>query len=306
MRLPERYRVLPYITTYRVPEFQGYSDGVGFSFCPVAVEMDEGYQIFVERVRSALGRKYLPVCRLADGEFKPLFWPVAPTPRHPLGLRLKHAAHLGVEMARLIVGGFKASTAPGVSSGQFHVSEWPRLRKRCDQGFVRIGQEGILALHLGVAVTPFQEHYFPAIKRWLSRRGLQLSIENYVPFYFVYALLRGSAGQFLFDDTRVLVVHCATGARRDRVIEAIQARGARSVDWIAISESRSFAEQIDASSWTGRCDVCFVGAGVGKAVVMEQLRPLGVPVIDAGYVFEVWADERRAASRVMMTPDAST
>lgn len=98
-------------------------------------------------------------------------------------------------------------------------------------------------------------------------------------------------------------MHCATGARRDKIVQAIQARGAKSVDWIPISESRSFDEQIDAGSWTGRCDVCFVGAGVGKAVVMAQLRPLGVPVIDAGFVFEVWADEGKAASRVMMTPD---
>jgi hypothetical protein len=216
---------------------------------------------------------------------------------------MKYLAHTCIESARMIMGGFKASTAPGVSSGQFQALEWPGLRRRCDRGFVGIGRDGILAMHLGVAVTPFQEDYFPAIGRWLRRRRLHLSLSNYVPFYFVYALLRGSAGQFLFDSTRVLVVHCATGDRQRRIVDAIRARGARSVDWLVISATRSFDERIDVTSSSGKYDVCFVGAGVGKAIVIEQLRPLGIPVIDAGFVFEVWGEERSASSRVMMTPD---
>jgi hypothetical protein len=161
----------------------------------------------------------------------------------------------------------------------------------------------VLALHLGAAVEPFQEQYFPAIRRWLHRGGLDLTLDNYVPFYFVYALLRGPAGNFLFDRTRVVVVHSAVGDRRERIVSAITTRGAQSVEWIPISPSRSFEERIDVSHVVGRCDVCIVGAGVGKALVIDQLRPLCVPVIDAGFVFEAWADEARAASRVVMIPD---
>lgn len=301
--LPLRYRVCPFLATYSIPGFRRYCDGVGFSFCPKPVHMDDWYWSFVSRVRGAMGRCYLPICRMADGEFRMLFWPVLPNPRHSTAQRVKDALVTVLEAAQMAIGGFRASTAPDVSSGQFSAREWSGIRRRTSGAFQQIGREGILAIHLGVATKPFQEEYFPSIRRWLAEGGLELSLSNYVPFYFVYALLRGPEGDFIFEGTRVVVVHSAEGNRQRCITEAIKKRGAETVSWIHISRARSFADHLDVAAFVGRCDVCLVGAGVGKALVMEQLRPLGVPVIDAGFVFEAWADERRALTRPVMVPD---
>jgi hypothetical protein len=202
--------------------------------------MDVWWSRFVSNIQSAVGRRFVPVCRLADGEFKMLFWPVLPNPRLPYEQRVKGMVVNGLQAWQLLSRGFSANTAPDVSSGKFAWKEWGPIRRRSAAAFLKIGREGVLALHLGVAIEPFQEEYFPAIRRWLGQGGLGLTLDNYVPFYFVYALLRGPAGNFLFDSTRVVVVHSAIGDRRDRIIAAISARGAQSVDWIPISPSRSF------------------------------------------------------------------
>jgi len=288
---------------HQIPGFSRYCDGISFSFCPEPVEMDDWYWSFVNRVRSAMGSRYLPICRLADGEFRMLFWPVLPNPRHSAAQRVKDALVTVIEAAEMAVRGFRANTAPHVSSGQFSAREWSSVRRRASDAFQHVGREGILAMHLGVAKQPFQEQYFPSIRRWLAEGGLELSLENYVPFYFVYALLRGPAGDFIFEGRRVVVVHSAEGDRQRNITEAIKRRGAETVIWIHISRARSFADRLDVSTLVGRCDVCLVGAGVGKALVMEQLRPLAVPVIDVGFVFEAWADERRALTRPVMIPD---
>ena len=49
-------------------------------------------------------------------------------------------------------------------------------------------------------------------------------------------------------------------------------------------------------------DICLLGAGVGKAALFSQLEPLGIPCIDAGFAFEVWADPEQQWHRPYMVP----
>jgi len=133
---------------------------------------------------------------------------------------------------------------------------------------------------------------------------VNLSMQNYAPFYFVYALLRGPWKARVFHGRRVLAVHGATGEKRTRILAGLEREGVSEVHWLAISAERSLFDQIDCLPWRGRIDLCVVGAGIGKPNILLQLRELQVPCIDAGYVFEVWANPVTALSRAYMTPDA--
>ena len=73
--------------------------------------------------------------------------------------------------------------------------------------------------------------------------------------------------------------------------------------WLSISPDRSLFDTIDIDAYVGNVDLAFIGAGVGKANIMVQLAKLKVPCIDAGYVFEVWADEDKKWLRPFMVPD---
>ena len=167
-----------------------------------------------------------------------------------------------------------------------------------------ISGAGILAVHLTHASPkPFHQHYFPALGNWLAENKVHLTFGNYVPFYFVYALLRGPRRVELLKGKRVLVVHGAMGEKRSKITGALKKEGVAEIYWLPISGERSLFDRLDCSPWTRKVDLCLVGAGIGKPNVLTQLKSLSVPCIDAGYVFEVWADPRLAAHRPFMKPD---
>ena len=130
-----------------------------------------------------------------------------------------------------------------------------------------------------------------------------MTYENYTPFYFVYALLTGPKRHPLFQGRRVLLVNGADREKQKRIEHSLFREGVSSVDWCPISRDRSFYDQIDTMPWQNKVDLVLVGAGVGKPNILLQLQSLGVPVIDAGFVFEVWADPDMRWHRPVCVPD---
>jgi hypothetical protein len=301
--LPATYRILPAAVPFFVPGFLRQRWPTDRTLAPEPVECGEWFERFASRVERAVGATYLPVCRMSDGEFLLLFGHQPPSLRYPWQRRLRIGLRqLATRIAQQLKG-FRAQTAPGVSSGAMSMAERRAVLPELSRRYAAIAADGILALHLTYGGNPFQEQYFPALGRWLRDRSVRLTTDNYVPFYFVYGLLRGPMFPRLVGGRRVLVVHSATGAKRDAIVAAIRAAGAGDVEWLAISPSRSFAEVVDLSALRQKPEICLLGAGVGKGMLFEQLRPLGIPCIDAGFSFEVWADPAKQWDRPYMTPD---
>lgn len=302
--LPVPYRILPFAIPYRVPGFLKQSRPTDRVLVPEQCECETWFDAFVHRVGAAVGRKFLPVCRMSDGEFFFLFGQQPPSLRLPPTVRLMRRAGQTLASIRRLAKGFQVSTAPGVSSGAFSPKEWREYRPVLSQNFLEILDKGTLGIHLSYGGSAFQEHYFPALGRWLKDAGRQLTLTNYIPFYSVYALLRGPRMRDLAAGRRLLVVNSAGGEKRRAIVAALEALGLAKIEWLTISPARSFADKIDLASLTDAPDLCFVGAGVGKARVFSQLAPLNVPCIDAGYAFEAWARPDLQWDRPYMTPDA--
>ena len=302
--LPPAYRILPASVPFRVPGFEGQSRGTDFVLAPEPIECAAWFDRFVDRVSRAVGRAWLPVCRMSDGEFTLLFGPQPPSLRYPPARRLQMRLRQAVGLVRRRLTGLRAHTAKGVSSGAMSYAEIRGLASVMAREYAAVARSGILGLHLSYGKTPFQEQFFPAISRWLGEQETTLTPDNYVPFYFVYALLRGPVFPELVSGRRVLVVHSAEGDKREAIAAAIRAAGAREVDWLTISSSRAFADRLDLAALPARPDLCLLGAGIGKARLFGQLEPLGVPCIDAGFSFEAWADPDKQWDRPYMTPDS--
>jgi hypothetical protein len=302
--LPAAYRVLPATVPFHVPGFERQRNPAGVVFAPEPVDCREWFERFTTRVLHAIGSTYLPVCRMSDGEFLLLFGFQPPSVRLPMGRRAWIRCLQAREMIRHRIGGFRAETAPGVSSGAMSHAERLIHAPVLSKQYADIANEGILGLHLIYATNPFQEQYFPAVRKWLAEHAVRLTLDNYVPFYFVYALLRGPAFPSLIAGRRVLVVHSATGDKREAITRSINETRPRAVEWLSISPSRSFTDTLDLSRLYDKPDVCLLGGGVGKAHLFPQFRPLGIPCIDAGFAFEVWADPEKQWNRPYMTPDS--
>lgn len=294
--LPAQYRILPRSVRLTLPGFDRDNAGGGWTLAFTDTPCDEWFNQFVDRVIDACGRRYLPVCRMSDGEYRFVLGGQPPSSRIPV---LERASVLTRQLISTAIhrGGFRANTRPWISSGQYSRAERSRGKRLYTEYLRRIATDGILALHLSFGPQPFQEHYFPALKRWIDRNEIQLHAGNYVPFYFVYAMLTGPRRHDLLEGRRVLVVHSAMGDRRARIVRALTSQGAVVADWCPISPARSFFDQIDPRYLRSEVDLVLVGAGVGKPNVLLQFAELNVPCIDAGYVFEVWADPSCARLR---------
>jgi hypothetical protein len=305
MELPPEYRILPTTIPFWVPGFEQQRYPQAYTLAPEPIDCGDWFRSFVNQVQAAVGASYLPVCRMSDGEFLLLFGFQRPSPRLPFMRRLR--VRLAQVKARLgqRLRGFRAQTAPGVSSGALSPTELRTMVPVLSKRYAQIARDGILAMHLGFGGTPFQEQFFPAVGRWLDREGISLTLRNHVPFYFVYALLRGPEFPRLVAGRRLLVVHSAVDAKREAILRSLAAAGPRDIEWLPISPSRSFAEVLDLSVLHEKPDLCLLGGGVGKASLFDQLRPLGVPCLDAGFCFEVWADADRQFARPYMAQDGA-
>lgn len=303
--LPTPYRIMPQRIPFFVPGFEGQSRATDFVLAPQETDCTKWFELFTQRVVDAVGREFLPVCRMSDGEFMLLFGHQPPSLRHSPAKRMAVRGRQLLGRLRQRLRGFRAATAKGVSSGDMSYAEYLAIRPELSAAYAWIARHGILGLHLSYGMTPFQEQFFPAIGEWLKTNRIHVTLRNYVPFYFVYALLRGPRCADVLGGRRVLVVHSAQGVKREAIVAAVVSAGAASVGWLPISASRSFADKLDLSMVEGRPDLCVVGAGVGKSRILQQLEPLSIPCIDAGYTFEVWSDPDRQWDRPYMTPDTA-
>jgi hypothetical protein len=238
---------------------------------------------------------------MSDGEFLFALGEQPPSARLPAIDRLL-ARIRRARRARRRRGAFGAATAVGVASGWYPPEQWQRGRSLYGPLARRIAGSGCLALHLSYGPRPFQEGYFPALGRWLDREGISLTPGNYAPFYFVYAALAGPRRGEILSGRRLLLVNGAKGQKRERIEQGLRREGVAGVQWLSISPDQSLFDQLDLSLVSDPVDLALVGAGVGKPNILVQLEPLGVPCIDAGYLFEVWADPAMARKRAYCLP----
>ena len=301
--LPPPYRILPYSIPFRVPGFIKQTRPEDRVLAPEPCECEAWFATFTDRVLNAVAREFLPVCRMSDGEFFFLFGHQPPSLRLPFAKRLRRRFRQILDTAHCAIYGYRAWTTSSASSGEFTRREWLDYRIILDHDYRTVLKNGILALHLSYGQNTFQEHYFPAVNLWLTDSGYCVTTNNYVPFYFVYGLVRGPAFRELIGGRRLLLVHSAIGDKREAIARSLSIFRPRSIEWLQISPNRSFAEMLDLNSIADAPELCLVGAGIGKPRILRQLEPVKVPCIDAGYAFEVWADPDRQWDRPYMTCD---
>ena len=300
--LPEEYRILPHCIEFRIPGFEKqYSPGVE-TLATRNRRTDEWFDWLVTELRSARGRRYLPVCRMSDGEFLFALGEQKADMRLPMTQQVR--INLALRIRSLTARPFNAGAVDHYHSGSYTREEWRDGQRRYGAMIRAISEKGILALHLSHGAVPFHEHFFPALGAWLGQHRIHLTDRNYVPFYFVYACLTGPRRKELLSGSRILVINGYGEPKRQRVTDSLMREGAQSVVWRTISSDRSLYDSVDTSGLKGQVDIALVGAGIGKPNILLQLEPLGIPCIDAGFVFEVWADPSNATKRAFCQPDA--
>lgn len=303
-KIDKRSLILEELVPLIIPDFLKHSEPVAPNVLAFNKKTSEDWFLkFADEVEAKMGKEYLPIMRLSDGEYSFILGniPTVTLNRGFLNSTFNILKYIRSKIRNW--GRFKALTFPGVPSGNYSRIEVTQVKESYAKYLKKIAGNGILALHLTYSVKPFQEQYHYPLQQWLNRNQIPLHDGNYVPFYFVYALLRGNQKSRLLKNRRILIIHSATGDKKERIKKTLIKEDVNEIFWLSISPDRSLFDIIDINPYIGKVDLAIVGAGVGKANILTQLEKLKVPCIDAGYVFEVWADEDKKWLRPIMVPD---
>lgn len=293
----KKYKILDGLIPLTIESDQDSGDT--FTLAPGEIHScQDWFQMFKSRVDNAVRfGKNFPIVRCSDGEYTFLLGEQPPSNREsPKDWVKGYLRYLkGIWRRKFI--GFCGTTAPGISVGKYNPEEIERGIKSFTKGLKYVLNNGILAAHLTMGRKPFQERFHPAFKKWLVENRLSLTTENYAPFYFVYVLLNAKNLSSLVQNREVLLVHSAQDYKRKKIVDKILKAGASRVHWYSISSERSLFDSIQMSEKISGYDICFLGAGVGKFSVVRQLADFQGPIIDAGYMFEAWANPEIASLR---------
>ena len=196
--------ILPELIPFIIPDFLNHSKPVlanVLSFEKISSE--EWFMKFVNDVEGKLGKEYFPVMRMSDGEYAFLLGEKFPYfSSKNIFSYLRQCISI-FKSKYIYKSNFNAATLPNVSSGNYKLSEIDKQRKHIAKKIREISIKGVLALHLTFPMKPFQEQYHYPLKKLFSKNVIKLTDENYYPFYFVYALLRGPLKNRILENKNV-------------------------------------------------------------------------------------------------------
>ena len=297
--LPKQYRdpikkIFKYEIDFFVPGFEkNYPIGRSKVFSIKNIKSDIWYNEFVNKVEQSIKNKvFMPICRMSDGEFHFALG----EPKLDVRLNIFQRIRMRLSMIKekfFLKGGIGPFTVGHYHSGRYSAEEWQEAKKRYPKLINKIAKKGIVAWHLNYEQKPFHERYFPNLSNWILKNKIKIDEKNYYPFYFVYALLTGNEKKILFKNRNILIINGADGSKKKKIIDGISKNNPKKVYYKKISSDRSLYDKISIDKFIGKVDFVIIGAGIGKPNIMVQLEKLNVPCIDAGFIFEVWANTNK-------------
>lgn len=257
------------------------------------------YQHFENIVlESFTNKKYLPVFRLSDGEFIFILgrdfnhgnW------KQKFIMYLSHVKNVVKYMSFFYSSGRKGYCE--------HYKFWEvkKLQKRFLESLRIISKEGVLNFNFSNSVS--MGPYFTKMLDWLNKNQIDIDRNNYFHFYFVYGVLLGPISKKLYSGSKILVVTSDMKERNLNLSKALYERGAVNVEFLFSSLNHPLRDKISVEKIKIKPDLVLVGAGVGAAYILTQLRFLNCPVIDAGYVVDCLGDKEMAKKRPYTVPDS--
>ena len=301
-KISKKTLILDYLIKLNIPGFEKENQR-SYVLAPNNKDTITWFNEFCDFVFKNLGKNFIPIIRLSDGEYEFLLGNKPPIFDHNYFLFFKNYL-IFIYKIFFKRGSFSARTLPTVSSGSYSRTEINKLVPSINKNLKYLSKNGILALHLTFNEKQFQERFHHSLKLYFDSLGISISSKNYFPFYFVYAILMGPYSKKLFKNRSVLIIHSAKGNKKKNITNALLKKGVKHITWKSISSSKSLSEKIFIEK-SRKLDLALIGAGVGKLNQIINLSSLNIPLIDAGFCFEVWANKNNSSLRPMMTPDES-
>ena len=247
---------------------------------------DDLLDAFYKKIDNLIGRKeHFPIIRIADGEFQFLLGKNEFNLRKPLYLLVKNLA--GELYRKLFRVKFEARSRT-YTSGVYSQSDRHNVKNQYSECLKHISEKGILALYTIIKPGFYTEQYLPHLFSFFDKYNINLNENNYIPFYYIYIILTNNKYSKIYKDKNVHLITSFDDERKSKIERTLKSLGVKSITWTNISKNRSLFDIVDLDGISKNVDVVFIGAGIGKVNIFNQLKEFPAIIIDAGYIFETW------------------
>jgi len=292
-----------------IPGFEkSYPKGV--FRCPsflVDRSSEEWFLLFVDEVENAIGKKFFPIYRMGDGEFQLCVGYHYPYRADGEALLLYVVRTLRSALGHFRRRLFRKHFVPGVGNyigGDYTQQEIKDLCGRYFKQLQNIGEHGYLALKFSYRRDViFTQQYIEPMIDWLRKSDINLNDKNYIPVYFVYAMLTGPFRHRIYKECRVLVITSYDDAKREAITRGLERERVADVQFLPLSQGRSMYDIVDLSTVKRPIDLVLVGGGIGASNILCQLESVNTVAIDAGYIIECLSNPGRKKLRSFCWPD---
>lgn len=230
---------------------------------------------FRDDALDAIGTRFLPIYRMADGEYRFLFGRRFNRFRRPLWHEI-----LGISAEKLRL---KNPDCWRTSWGETYApEETRRLRAELVAHIRALSQQGYLACYItDNGLNAFVE-YNDVLVKLFSIHNVTLHADNYIPFHFAPSLFINSGWQDFIERRTLLIVTGLTDEKANKIRQTLLTYGAAAVHFLPISPNSSLNDQLDLSKVSDGIDIALVAAGIGSANILRQLEPLQTLCVDIG------------------------
>jgi hypothetical protein len=249
------------------------------------ISFEDNYNIFREKLMSAINKKYFPIYRMADGEFK-FVQEISSNRKCNRILRLWTTNNI--------------QTCWGEDYTQ---EELKNLENQYANDLREISLTGLLALHF-IDFDNYHHPYYKLYKKiadWFDSISIKFDPSTITSFYYIYIILTGPDRSLLLRHKRILIFTSVDNSKRVKINNyLLNGEGVQGVEFYPISPSKSMLEKLDLSRIKSKPDLILIGAGIGSSNILAQLKPLQTLCIDAGIVIERYADSSLSKSRIFL------
>ena len=247
---------------------------------------DDLLDTFYKRINDLILKKeHFPIIRIADGEFQFLLGKNEFNLRKPFH---KLVIHLTKQLFEKILKPKFEAKSRTYTSGVYSHSDRYNVKNQYSECLKYISKEGVLALYTTIKPGFYTEQYLPRLFSFFKENGIDVNEHNYVPFYFIYIILTNKKYSKIYINKNIHLVTSFNTERKEKIENTLNSFGVESITWTEISRERSLFDTINVSNKVKDADIIFVGAGIGKVHIFNQLKNIQAVIIDAGYIFETW------------------
>tara|TARA_B100000780_G_scaffold252464_1_gene199573 strand:+ start:1116 stop:2009 length:894 start_codon:yes stop_codon:yes gene_type:complete len=253
-------------------------------------------ELFFNRVLNIIKeKKHFPIIRLADGEYQFLLGTNELNLRKP---KIKLVYHMFKQYYEKLFNKRFEAKSRTYTSGRYDINKSKLdIIEKYSISLQNISKKGVLAIYTIIKPGFYSEQYLPKLERFFEKNNIQINTKNYVPFYFVYILLTNKKYISLYENKNIHLITSYDESRKIKIEKTLKLLNVKKITWTMISVDNSLNDIIDVNKLNINIDIIFIGGGLGKVNIFNQLNDFPALIIDAGYIFETWQNPKLKMER---------